>query len=61
LERLLATHELAVACEVILWKGLGKFISYLVLSIDWEDLDEPLSHMFMKVRVTDIDMLGSRM
>ncbi len=50
-----------MVCEVILWKSLGKCISYLVLSINWEDLDEPFSHMFKKVMVTDIDMLGSRM
>ncbi len=38
----------------------GESIGDLILGIDREDLDETLSHMFMKMMVAHIDVLGPR-
>ena len=46
--------------KIILCQRFGESISNLILGIDREDLDESLSHMFMKMMVTHIDVLGPR-
>ena len=46
--------------KVILCQRFGESISDLILGIDREDLDETLSHMFTKMMVTHIDVLGPR-
>jgi len=46
--------------KVILCQRFGESISNLILGIDREDLDETLSHMFTKMMVTHIDVLGPR-
>ncbi len=44
----------------ILCQRFGESISNLILGINREDLDESLSHMFTKMLVTNIDVLGPR-
>ncbi len=46
--------------KVILCQRFGESIGDLILCIDREDLDETLSHMFTKMMVTHIDVLGPR-
>jgi hypothetical protein len=46
--------------KIILCQRFGESISNLILGIDREDLDEYLSHMFTKMMVTHIDVLGPR-
>ncbi len=46
--------------KVILCQRFGESIGDLILGIDREDLDESLSHMFTKMMVTHIDVLGPR-
>jgi hypothetical protein len=46
--------------KIILCQRFGKSISNLILGIDREDLDESLLHMFTKIMVAYIDVLGSR-
>ncbi len=46
--------------KIILCQRFGENISNLILGIDREDLDESLSHMFTKMIVTLIDVLGPR-
>ncbi len=44
----------------ILCQRFGESIGNLILGIDWEDLDEPPMHIFTKMMVTYIDVLGPR-
>ncbi len=46
--------------KIVLCQRFGESISNLILGIDREDLDESLSHMFTKMMVAYIDVLGSR-
>ncbi len=46
--------------KIILCQRFGESISNLILGIDREDLDESLLHMFTKMMVAYIDVLGSR-
>jgi hypothetical protein len=46
--------------KIILCQRFGESIGDLILGIDREDLDESLSHMFTKMMVTHIDVLGPR-
>ena len=46
--------------KIILCQRFGESIGNLILGIDREDLDESLSHMFTKMMVTHIDVLGPR-
>jgi hypothetical protein len=46
--------------KIILCQRFGEGIGNLILGIDREDLDESLSHMFTKMMVTHIDVLGPR-
>ncbi len=58
LDRSLATHVAAMTLEVILCQSFGESISNLVISVDWEDLDEAFSDMFTKMMIAHVDMLG---
>jgi hypothetical protein len=49
-----------VLLENILRKGFSKGVSNLILGSYWEDLDKPVSHVFAKVMVTHVDVLGTR-
>ncbi len=46
--------------EYILCQGLGKSISDLILGVNGECFDKPLPHMFVKMMVAYVDVLGSR-
>ncbi len=46
--------------EGILRKGFSKGISDLILGSYWEDLDMPISYVFVKVMVTYVDVLGTK-
>ena len=58
--RLLATHVAAMTLEVVLCQGLGKYVSNLVFCVDREDLDKSLMHVFAKVVVANVYVLGPR-
>ena len=58
--RLLATHVAAVTLEVVLCQGLGKYVSNLVFCVDRENLDKSLAHVFAKVVVANVYVLGPR-
>jgi hypothetical protein len=44
---------------IILCQGLGKSISNLILGVNGEYFDKPLPHMFAKMMVEYVDVLGS--
>jgi hypothetical protein len=46
--------------KIILCQRFGENISNLILGINREDFDESLLHMFTKIMVTHIDVLGPR-
>ncbi len=46
--------------KIILCQRFGESISNLILGIDREDHDESLLHMFTKMMVTHIDVLGPK-
>ncbi len=46
--------------KIILCQRFGESISNLILGIIREDLDESLLHMFTKMMVAHIDVLGPR-
>jgi hypothetical protein len=48
----------AMMLEVILGQSFCECISNLVLGVDGEDLDKPLSCMFAKVMIANIYVLG---
>jgi hypothetical protein len=56
----LATHVVAMTLEVILRKSLGQDVCHLVFSANGEDLVQSISHVFTKVVVTHVDVLGAR-
>jgi len=56
----LATHVAAMTLEIVLRKSLGQNVSCLVFSANGEDLDQSISHVFAKVVVTHVDVLGAR-
>ena len=56
----LATHVVVMTLEVILRKSLGQDVCHLVFSANGEDLDQSILHVFAKVVVTHVDMLGAR-
>jgi hypothetical protein len=49
-----------VTLKVILRQRFGESIGDLILGVNREDLDEPLSYKLVKMMVTYIDVLGSR-
>jgi hypothetical protein len=55
-----ATHVATVSLEIIFRKGFSKSISDLIPGSYWEDLDKPVSYVFVKVMVTYVDVLGMR-
>ena len=46
--------------KLILCQGCGECISNLVPGVDREDLDESLEHMFAKMMVAYVNVLGPR-
>ncbi len=58
--RSLAAHEATMTLKIILCQRFGESINNLILGINREDLDESLLHMFTKMMVTHIDVLGPR-
>ncbi len=46
--------------KIVLCQGLGKSISNLILGVNGEYFDKPLPHMFAKMMVAYVDVLGSR-
>ncbi len=46
--------------KVILCQGFGECVSNLVLGVHREDLDESLAHMFTKMMVAYVNVLGPR-
>jgi hypothetical protein len=46
--------------KVILCQGLGESVSNLFLGANQEYFDEPLLHMFTKMMIALIDVLGPR-
>jgi hypothetical protein len=50
-----------MSLEVILKKGFSKSIGNLTPCSYREDLDKPVSYLFVKVMVTYVDGLGTRM
>jgi hypothetical protein len=46
--------------KVMLCQGFGEGISNSVLGVHREDLDESLAHMFAKMMVAHINVLGPR-
>ena len=56
----LATHVAAMTLEIILRKSLGQDVCHLVLCANGEDLDQSILHVFAKVVVTHVDVLGAR-
>jgi hypothetical protein len=47
-----------ITMEVILRQSFHVSVSYLVFDVDGEDLDESLLHMFAKMMVANIYVLG---
>ncbi len=58
--RSLAAHEATMTLKNFLCQGLGKSISNLILGVNGEYFDKPFPHMFAKMMVAYIDVLGSR-
>ncbi len=46
--------------KVILCQGFGECVSYLVLGVHREDLDESRVYMFAKMMVAYVNVLGPR-
>ena len=46
--------------KIVLFPGLGKSVSNLILGVNGEYFDKPLPHMFAKMMVAYVDVLGSR-
>jgi hypothetical protein len=46
--------------KIILCQELGESISNLILGVNGEYFDKPLPHMFAKMMLAYIDVLGSR-
>ena len=59
LERLLATHVVAMVLEVILCQTFSECVSNLLFCVDREDIDKSLAHMFVKMMIANIYVFGS--
>jgi hypothetical protein len=46
--------------KIVLCQGLGKSISNLILGINGEYFDKSLSHIFTKMMIVYIDVLGPK-
>jgi hypothetical protein len=55
-----ATHVATVLLEVVLRKSLSYGAGNLMFGSYWEDHDKSISHMFAKMMVIYIDVLGTR-
>ncbi len=49
----------AMTLEVILRQSFCECVSNLVFGVDGEDLDKPLLHVFVKMMIANIYVLGS--
>ncbi len=58
LERLHTTHMVAMMQEVILFQSFCECTSNLVFGVDGEDLVKPLLHVFAKMMIANIYVLG---
>jgi hypothetical protein len=58
LERLRTTHMAAMTLEVILCQSFHECVSNLVFGVNGEDLDKPLLHVFAKMMIANIYLLG---
>jgi hypothetical protein len=56
----LAAHEATMMLKNVLCQGLGKNISNLILGVNGEYFDKPLPHMFTKMMLAYVDVLGSK-
>ncbi len=56
--RLLATHVGAMTLKIILCQSFCKRISNLVFRVNRENLDKPFLHMFAKMIIANINVLG---
>jgi hypothetical protein len=56
----LAAHEATMTLKIILCQEFGKNVSNLILGVNGKYFDKPLLHMFAKIMVAYIDVLGSR-
>jgi hypothetical protein len=59
--RLLATHVAVMTLKDILCQSFRKCISNLVFCVNRKYLDKPLLHMFAKMMIANINVLGPRM
>ncbi len=46
--------------KIMFCLGLGKSVSNLILGANWKYFDNPLPHMFAKMMVAYVDVLGLR-
>jgi hypothetical protein len=58
LERLRTAHIASMTLEVILCQNFCESVINLVFGVDREDLDESLAHMFAKMMIANIYVLG---
>ncbi len=58
LERFRTAHMASMMMEVILCQSFCECVSNLVFGVDGEDLDAPLLHMFAKMMIANIYVLG---
>jgi hypothetical protein len=56
--RSLAAHEAMMMLKIILFQGLGKSTSNLFLGVNGEYFDKPLGHMFTKMMIAYVNVLG---
>jgi hypothetical protein len=56
--RLLATHVAVMTLKVILCQSFCKCVINLVFRVDGEYLDKSLAHMFAKMMIANINVLG---
>ena len=58
LERLRTAHIVSMMLEVILCQSFCESTSNLVFGVNREDLDESLAHMFEKMMIANVYVLG---
>jgi hypothetical protein len=58
LKRLRTAHIAAMTLEVILCQSFHESVSNLVFGVNREDLNESLAHMFVKMMITNVYVLG---
>jgi hypothetical protein len=58
LERLRTAHVAVMTLKVILCQSFHESISNLVFGVNRDDLDESLAHMFAKMMIANVYVLG---